>query len=51
MNKVLLIGRLTKDPETKNVGNDNKVCRFGLAVNRRFKKDENNNADFFNVVA
>jgi single-strand DNA-binding protein len=43
----MLIGRLTRDPELK-ILKDNSVCKFTLAVNRRFKKDE---ADFFNIVA
>jgi single-strand DNA-binding protein len=49
MNKTLLIGRLTKDPEMQDVGS-NKICKFGLAVNRRFKK-EGQEADFFNIIA
>lgn len=49
MNKVILIGRLTKDPELRfAAGTGNAVCRFTLAVNRPFKKDE---ADFINCVA
>ena len=49
MNKVTLIGRLTKDPETRYTQQKNiAVTNFTLAVNRRFKKDE---ADFLNVTA
>lgn len=49
MNKVILIGRLTKDPElTYAPGSGNAVCRFSLAVTRPFKKDE---TDFINCVA
>lgn len=49
MNKVILIGRLTKDPElTYTSGSGNAVCRFSLAVTRPFKKDE---TDFINCVA
>lgn len=48
MNKVVLMGRLTKDPETRYTQNDKAVCSFTIAVNRRFKKDE---ADFINCVA
>lgn len=48
MNKVLLIGRLTKAPEMQEFGT-NKIAKFGLAVNRRFKK-EDQEADFFNIV-
>ena len=49
MNKVILIGRLTKDPELKFApGTGNAVTRFTLAVNRHMKKEE---ADFINCVA
>lgn len=47
MNKAILMGRLTRDPETKQA-NETKVARYRLAVDRRFKKDE---ADFINCVA
>ena len=49
MNKVILIGRLTKDPELRfTPGTGNAVTRFTLAVNRHMKKEE---ADFINCVA
>lgn len=49
MNSVNLIGRLTKDPELRfTAGSGNALCRFTLAVNRTFKKDE---ADFINCIA
>lgn len=49
MNKVVLIGRLTKDPELRYAaGSGTAVTRFTIAVNRQFKKDE---ADFINCVA
>lgn len=49
MNKVILIGRLTKDPELRYAaGSGTAVCRFTLAVNRQFKKDE---TDFINCIA
>ena len=49
MNKVILIGRLTKDPELNfAAGTGTAVCRFGLAVTRPFKKDE---TDFINCIA
>ena len=48
MNKAVLVGRLTKDPELRYAaGSDTAVCKFTLAVNR-MKKDE---ADFINCVA
>ena len=49
MNKVVLLGRLTKDPELRYAqGNGTAVCKFTLAVARPFKKDE---TDFINCVA
>jgi single-strand DNA-binding protein len=36
LNKVFLMGNLTRDPEVRQVGSNNSVCTFGLAVNRRF---------------
>lgn len=52
MNKVELIGRLTKDPELKTTNNQTQFCNFTLAVDRRFK-DANGQrqADFINCVA
>src|SRR5574344_2480171 len=52
MNKVILMGRLTKDPEVRYTTNNNTlVCSFSLAVNRRFKSEGQPDADFFNIVA
>lgn len=49
MNKVVLIGRLTKDPELRfAAGSGTAVSRFTVAVNRQFKRDE---TDFINCVA
>ena len=52
MNKVELIGRLTKEPEIKLTTNQTQFCNFTIAVDRRFK-DANGNkqADFINCVA
>jgi len=36
MNKVFLMGNLTRDPESRQVGDNNTVCNFRLAVNRRY---------------
>lgn len=50
MNKVALLGRLTKDPEIRYTQTNNTaVASFTLAVNRRFSKE--NEADFINIVA
>ncbi|ENY99475.1 single-stranded DNA-binding protein [Clostridium thermobutyricum] len=49
MNKVILVGRLTRDPELRfAAGSGNAVARFSLAVTRQFKRDE---ADFINCVS
>lgn len=50
MNKCMLIGRLTRDPEVRAAG-ETSVARFSLAVDRRFKKDGEQTADFINCVA
>lgn len=47
MNRIILIGRLTQDPELKYTQNGTAVATFTLAVNRRFKRDE---ADFIPIV-
>jgi single-strand DNA-binding protein len=52
MNKVILLGRLTRDPELKTTPNGVSVCSFSVAVNRRFKNAEGNyDADFINCVS
>lgn len=48
MNNIVLIGRLTKDPEMKVSNNDKEYCLFSLAVNRPHEKGT---ADFFNCIA
>ena len=51
MNKVILVGRLTRDPEVKNTTTGKAVATFTLAVDRRFKnKDGQKEADFVPVV-
>lgn len=53
MNKVILMGRLTKDPEVRYTQTNNTlVASYSLAVNRRFTRPgEERQADFVNVVA
>ena len=52
MNRVQLIGNLTRDPETRTTGTGLTVCSFTLAVNRRMKKqDGTQETDFINVTA
>lgn len=51
MNKVYLIGNLTRDPELTTTNSGVSVCRFSIAVSRRFASGENGpQADFFNIV-
>ena len=50
MNKAILMGRLTRDPDLKYTQNNTAVCSFGLAVNRRTKRDREPDADFFTVT-
>lgn len=53
MNRFIAIGRITRDPEMRYVGADSQtvVAKFGLAINRRFKRDGEPDADFINCVA
>ena len=52
MNKIILVGRLTKDPELTKTNNGLNLCRFGIACNSKQKGDDGNyQADFFNCVA
>lgn len=52
LNKVILMGRLTKDPELKTTTSGISVCSFTVAVDRRFaKQGEERQADFINVIA
>lgn len=54
MNKVILMGRLTRDPEVRYSQGDNSmaIARYSLAVDRRYKRDgDEQTADFINCVA
>ncbi len=52
MNKIILIGNLTRDPEITTTNSGVSVCRFSLAVPRGFANNDSNGpqADFFNIV-
>ena len=51
MNKVILMGRLTRDPEVRYASGDNlAIARYTLAVDRRFHRDGEATADFINCV-
>ena len=49
MNKLTIIGNLTKDPELRTTTSGKTVCDFTVAVNRRFKQEGQPEADFFRV--
>ena len=54
LNRVLLIGRLTRDPELKSIGSGTVLCKFSLASNRSYYKNEGDlkeEVSFFNCVA
>lgn len=51
MNKVILMGRLTRDPEVRYTDGGVSIAKFSLAVDRRFKRDNGPTADFFNCAS
>jgi single-strand DNA-binding protein len=52
MNKVFLIGNLTKDPESSTIPSGIKVCKFTIAINRTYTgADGTRQVDFFNCIA
>jgi single-strand DNA-binding protein len=54
LNKVMLIGNLTRDPEVKVTPSGSSICTFGLATNSRYKKPDGNYEEitnFHNIVA
>ena len=50
MNKVIFIGNLTRDPESGTTQSGVAYCRFTIAVNRRFSRDNEQTADFFSIT-
>lgn len=51
INNVVLVGRITRDPEPKKTQTGKSVLSFTLAVNRKFKGQDGQDADFINIVA
>ena len=51
MNQIFLCGRLCNDPDVRYGTNSNAIAKFSIAVDRRFKRDGQPTADFFNCVA
>ena len=50
-NKIILMGRLVREPELNQTANGIAVCKFTVAVNRPYQKDKEQKADFINVTA
>ena len=52
MNRVILMGRLTRDPDVRYTAGENQTCvaRYTLAVDRRFKREGEQSADFISCV-
>ena len=52
LNKVILMGHMTADPELKQTASGTSVCSFSIGVNRRYSKDQSQpSVDFLNIVA
>ena len=52
LNRIILMGRLTRDPELRTTGSNIAVCSFSLACDRDFKSDKGEKeTDFFDIVA
>lgn len=51
MNRSMLIGRLTQDPQAATLDSGHSYCRFTIAVNRPYSKDKDQTADFINIIA
>ena len=51
MNKLTIIGNLTRDPELRTTDGDGEVCNFTVAVNRRKGRSDHPEADYFRVSA
>ena len=51
MNKIIIKGRLTRDPELKTSASGIEVCKFSVAVDRRRQKDKDQQTDFFDCTA
>ena len=50
MNKIILLGRLTREPEARMTANDKLCTTFTLAVDRPFSRGKEKEADFINIV-
>lgn len=51
LNKIVLMGRLTRDPELRTTGKDTKVASFSIAVDRDYSSGDTKETDFIDIVA
>jgi single-strand DNA-binding protein len=51
LNTIIIMGRLTRDPELRHTQNNTPVASFTLACNRDYEKNGEREADFFDIVA
>lgn len=51
MNKCILMGRLTRDPEVRYSNDGKAIAKFAVAVDRKFKREGESEADFFNCTS
>lgn len=51
MNKIIIMGRLTKDPETLATQSGTNLARYTVAVDRKYKKEGSQSTDFFNCTS
>jgi len=51
LNKIIVMGRLTKDPELRYTTTEIPVARFSLAVDRNYSKDKEKETDYFEIVS
>ena len=51
MNKTIMMGRLTKDPDITNTTNGTVIARYNIAVDRKFKREGDPDADFFSCTS
>jgi single-strand DNA-binding protein len=51
MNKVIMMGRLCKDPDVSSTASGKTIARYSVAVDRKFKREGEPEADFFNLVS
>lgn len=51
LNKVILIGHMTANPELRQTPNGINVCSFSIGITRKYTKGEQSQSDFINIVA